>query len=101
MATKKYELTKEYFFHGEFWHQLDDNKGRFSARIEYSPYHGLILDYCISDSESPRTCKILYGVLNTGERCTLIGKFDFTQGNLHFDKGIIHTGRHEPVQDSV
>ena len=43
MATKKYELTKEYFFHGEFWHQLDDNKGRFSARIEYSPYHGLIL----------------------------------------------------------
>ncbi len=27
MATKKYELTKEYFFHGEFWHQLDDNKG--------------------------------------------------------------------------
>ncbi|EJR9880462.1 hypothetical protein N0E11_004502, partial [Salmonella enterica subsp. enterica serovar Enteritidis] len=57
MATKKYELTKEYFFHGEFWHQLDDNKGRFSARIEYSPYHGLILDYCISDSESPRTCE--------------------------------------------
>ncbi|HBN0008486.1 TPA: hypothetical protein L1L53_004553 [Escherichia coli] len=94
MATKKYELTKEYFFHGEFWHQLDDNKGRFSARIEYSPYHGLILDYCISDSESPRTCEILYGVLNTGERCTLIGKFDFTQGNIHFDKGIIHTGRH-------
>lgn len=58
MATKKYELTKEYFFHGEFWHQLDDNKGRFSARIEYSPYHGLILDYCISDNESPRTCEI-------------------------------------------
>ncbi|HFF5843512.1 TPA: hypothetical protein ACGD52_001784 [Shigella flexneri] len=57
MATKKYELTKEYFFHGEFWHQLDDNKGRFSARIEYSPYHGLILDYCIWGSK-PESQKI-------------------------------------------
>lgn len=94
MTTKKYDLTKEYSFHGEFWQFPDDNKGRFSARIEYSPYHGLILDYCISDSDSPDECERLYGILNTGERCTLIGKFNFSQGNFHFGTSIVRTGRH-------
>lgn len=94
MATKKYDLTKEYSFHGEFWQFPDDNKGRFSARIDYSPYHGLILDYCISDSDSPDKCDRLYGILNTGERCTLIGSFNFSQGNFHFGKGMVRTGRH-------
>ncbi|NXZ87939.1 hypothetical protein HZI30_13450 [Serratia fonticola] len=94
MTTKKYELTKEHSFHGEFWQSLDDNKGRFSARIEYSSYQGLILDYCISDSDSPDSCERLYGILNTGEPCTLIGPFNFTQGSFHFGKGIIRTGRH-------
>ncbi|ECE0939442.1 hypothetical protein ZP13_14680 [Salmonella enterica subsp. enterica] len=94
MTIKKYDLTKEYSFHGEFWQYPDDNKGRFSARIEYSPYHGLILDYCISDSDSPDACDRLYGVLNTGESCTLIGSFNFSQGNFHFGQGMVQTGRH-------
>ncbi|EEP2317416.1 hypothetical protein HA824_002638, partial [Salmonella enterica subsp. enterica serovar Schwarzengrund] len=94
MATKKYELTKEYSFHGEFWQSPDNNQGRFSAQIEYSPYQGLILDYCISDSDSPDTCDRLYGVLNTGELCTLIGPFNFSHGNFHFGKGTTLTGRH-------
>ncbi|WP_448674961.1 ApeA N-terminal domain 1-containing protein [Enterobacter hormaechei] len=93
MVAKKYELTKDYSFHGEFWHSPEDNKGRFSARIEYSPYHGLILDYCISDSDSINSCERLYGVLNTGESCTLIGPFNFTHGSYHFGTGI-KTGRH-------
>ncbi|EIK2658109.1 hypothetical protein P0M49_002383, partial [Salmonella enterica subsp. enterica serovar Schwarzengrund] len=94
VATKKYELTKEYSFHGEFWQSPDNNQGRFSAQIEYSPYQGLILDYCISDSDSPDTCDRLYGVLNTGELCTLIGPFNFSHGNFHFGKGTTLTGRH-------
>ncbi|QMG39604.1 hypothetical protein HVY60_03000 [Citrobacter freundii] len=95
MAIKAYNFTKEYSFHGEFWHNLNDNKGRFPAKIEYSPYNGLILDYCISDNESPIICNRLYGVLNTGEPCTLIGSFNFHQGSTHFNNNIrVLTGRH-------
>ncbi|HCN7287411.1 TPA: hypothetical protein N6199_003480, partial [Escherichia coli] len=95
MAVKKYEFTKEHTFHGEFWQDLNDNKGRFSAKIEYSSYNGLVLDYCISDSNSPTECDRLYGILNTGEFCTLIGPFDFSQGMVHLGDAKILTGRHQ------
>ncbi|MFQ6280020.1 ApeA N-terminal domain 1-containing protein [Yersinia enterocolitica] len=94
MAAIKYEFTKKHSFHGEFWQDQNDNKGRFSARIEYSSYDGLILDYCISDSDSPTTCERLYGVLNTGQLCTLIGPFDFSQGKMHIGIARVFTGRH-------
>ncbi|WP_414618487.1 HEPN domain-containing protein [Serratia liquefaciens] len=94
MAVKTYDFTKEYSFHGEFWHDYNDNKGRFPAKIEYSPYNGLILDYCISDSDSPMSCERLYGVLNTGEPCTLIGPFDFHHSSMHLGKLRVLTGRH-------
>lgn len=94
MTLKNYEFTKEHYFHGEFWQNPTDNKGRFSAKIEYTPYNGLILDYCISDSDSPLECDRLYGILNTGEPCTLIGPFDFRHGSMHFGKIRVLTGRH-------
>lgn len=94
MTNKKYEFTKTHSFHGEFWHNQDDNKGRFSAKIEYSSYDGLTLDYCISDSDSPTQCERLYGILNTGTLCTLIGPFDFSQGRMHLGKARILTGLH-------
>ncbi|APY78446.1 hypothetical protein IU534_002322 [Salmonella enterica] len=95
MAVTKYEFTKEHVFHGEFWQDINDNKGRFSAKIEYSPYNGLILDYCISDNDSPSECERLFGILNTGKRCTLIGPFDLSQGMMHLGNDRILTGRHQ------
>lgn len=94
MSGYFYDFTKEHSFHGEFWSDPHDNKGRFSAKIEYTPYNGLVLEYCISDSDSPTTCQRLYGVLNTGEPCTLIGSFDFLQGSMHFGKLRVLTGKH-------
>lgn len=95
MATKAYDFTKEHSFHGEFWHDIHDNKGRFPARIEYSPYNGLVLDYCISDSESPLECTRLYGILNTGQACTLIGNFNFGRGSITYNNNIrVLTGKH-------
>ena len=94
MASKIYDFTKEHSFHGEFWEVSNDNNGRFSAKIQYSPYNGLVLDYCISDTNSPKKCERLYGVLNTGEPCTLIGPFDFTQSAIHFGKIRVQTGTH-------
>ncbi|CUY82100.1 MULTISPECIES: ApeA N-terminal domain 1-containing protein [Serratia] len=94
MAGYLYDFTKEHSFHGEFWNNPNDNKGRFSAKIEYTPYNGLTLDYCISDSDSPTTCQRLYGVLNTGEPCTLIGPFDFLHSSIHFGKLRVLTGKH-------
>lgn len=94
MVGKSYYFSKNHSFHGDFSPCATDNKGRFSAKIEYSPYNGLILDFCISDSETPFTCDRLYGVLNTGEICTLIGPFDFSQSTMHFGKLRILTGHH-------
>lgn len=95
MATKAYDFTKEHSFHGEFWNDINDNKGRFPAKIEYSPYNGLVLDYCISDSDSPLKCNRLYGILNTGQACTLIGDFNFGYGTISYNNKIrILTGKH-------
>lgn len=94
MANNAYDFTKEYSFHGEFWQDIKDNKGRFPAKIEYSPYNGLTLDYCISDSEAPLECKRLYGILNTGQICTLIGNFNFSHGAVHLSNIKILTGKH-------
>ncbi|EFJ1801459.1 hypothetical protein HIJ22_003137 [Escherichia coli] len=95
MPVKNYDFTKDYSFHGEFWHDPTDNKGRFSAKIEYSSYNGLTLDYCISDSDSPKKCERLYGILNTGEPCTLIGEFDFTHSAIRLGKVKVLTGLHQ------
>lgn len=94
MANYIYDFTKEHSFHGEFWSDPDNNIGRFPAKIEYTPYNGLVLEYCISDSESPKKCQRLYGIINNGEPCTLLGRFDFTQGSMHLGKIRVLTGKH-------
>lgn len=95
MPNKNYDFTLEHSFHGEFWQDINDNQGRFSAKIEYTPYNGLFLDYCISDSKSPTSCKRLYGILNSGVPCTLIGDFDFNKGGLTWGNGVrVLTGQH-------
>lgn len=50
-------------------------KQRFSGKIVYSPEKGVIFDYTIIGLEVPNEASVLHGVLNTGEKCSLIGRF--------------------------
>lgn len=96
MTKYVYDFTVKHQFHGEFFPLPDDNSGRFSAIVTYEPYQGLILDYSISDKNSPMSCDRLYGVLSNGEMCTLMGPFDFINSGVYRTNGGVTTraGKH-------
>lgn len=70
----KTDLFEERKWQGEFFLQ-DQLEQRFWGEIEYTPEHGVIFSYNIVGRETPPETNIIHGVLNTGERCSLIGKF--------------------------
>ncbi|EOI3478609.1 hypothetical protein ACMSZN_003138 [Cronobacter dublinensis] len=93
MTVKKYSFFEEYDFIGEFFTNPNDNSDRFAGTLKHSPVEGLTLEYCISDDKSPQICDRLYGILNNGEQCTLIGPFDLQTGARFMSRGpFIRTG---------
>ena len=53
----------------------DQYEKRFSGQIDYSPEHGVILSYLLTEHEKLAESNLVYGVLESGDRCTLVGKF--------------------------
>lgn len=64
--------TKQWF--GEFFLQ-DAYDKRFTGQIEYSPENGVLLSYTITGHTVPTESEVVFGVLTSGERCTLVGRF--------------------------
>ena len=94
LAKELLNCFENYEFFGEFFENECSNKGRFVAKIKYSPEKGLQLEYSISDNEAPNSCERLFGVLSNGNRCTLIGDFNFDYGTHHVGEVCVKSGIH-------
>lgn len=94
MAQKTFNCFESYEFFGEFFENQNSNAGRFAGKIKYSPQNGLQLEYSISDSEAPTSCERLFGVLNNGKKCTLVGDFDLNSGLHHAGSIHVRSGLH-------
>jgi hypothetical protein len=75
------DWTGEFFLPNKF-----DNK--FFGKVSFSPEKGIILLYQITDHEPPSESDMLYGVIDTGEPCTLIGKFSPSNSGFSFQNGL-------------
>lgn len=72
---------------GEFF-LPDDFENRFFGKIAFSPENGVVLSYCIAGLALPSESELLYGVLDTGEQCTLIGKFNPVYSGFSVKNGL-------------
>lgn len=68
------ELFAKKCWSGEFYLPNSYDK-RFCGEIEYSPEKGVVLSYTIAGRDVPAQSDVLFGVLDTGEKCTLVGQF--------------------------
>lgn len=81
------ELFENKQWSGEFFTK-DDFSRRFFGRINYAPDEGVVLDYWISSNELPLDSVVVHGVLETGEKCTLLGKFSTEGSGISFKDGL-------------
>jgi len=79
---------------GEFF-LPDQFESRFFGKVSFSPEKGVILSYRIANHQLPAESDILHGVLDTGEQCTLIGKFTPVHAGFSFKNGLTRI-LHEP-----
>ena len=68
------ELFTEKRWTGEFF-LPDSYETRFWGDVHYTPEAGVILTYTIRGHNVPAEAEELHGVLSSGDKCTLIGKF--------------------------
>lgn len=68
------KLFEERQWIGEFF-VPDQYEKRFPGKISYSPEDGVILSYSITGNELPSESELIHGVLDTGDKCTLVGNF--------------------------
>tara|TARA_Y100000780_G_C13693695_1_gene420562 strand:+ start:6149 stop:7486 length:1338 start_codon:yes stop_codon:yes gene_type:complete len=94
MVQNIYSAFEKHEFFGEFFHQEETYSSRFAAKIKYSPEKGLRLEYNIADSEVTSECDSLIGILSDGQKCTLIGPFDFNHGGRRFGSVNTKHGTH-------
>lgn len=77
--------TKQWL--GEFFlHDAYDQ--RFSGKIEYSPENGVLLSYTITGHDVPTESEVIFGVLATGEKCTLVGNFSPKHSGITLKNGL-------------
>jgi hypothetical protein len=94
LSSEKYSHFKEYSLLGEFY-LPEKPESRFPAKVEYSPINGLQLDYSIVESDINEEASCLFGILQGGKRCTLIGGFDFSTGTNHVSPALwARSGKH-------
>lgn len=94
MSNQRYSFFNEYNLLGEFFANQSSNSGRFAGYLKYSPYNSLELHYCISDDGVELKCDRLYGILENGQKCTIIGPFNFNSGAQHYGKVLVRNGIH-------
>ncbi len=75
------EWNGEFFIPGDY-------ENRFIGTITFSPEKGVVLSYLIATQHFSRESEVLYGVLATGEQCTLIGTFNPTHSDFNFKNGL-------------
>ncbi len=93
MSNTKYSSFKKYEFIGEFFITESSYATRFSGKIEYDLESGLILSFNIADTDFPKKIDVLLGVLDNGEKCTLVGPFDFSQAGMRMGKIVTSYGK--------
>lgn len=82
------ELFSKTQWTGEFFlPELYEN--RFMGEIHYSPEEGVSLSYTITGQDVPAETTVLHGILSTGDKCTLIGKFSPSHSGRTLRKGLI------------
>lgn len=81
------ELMSEQKWVGEFF-LPDDYERRFFGQVAYSPTQGVVLSYRISGHEVPSTTQVLHGVLESGQKCTLIGQFEPNRSGSALQNGM-------------
>lgn len=72
---------------GEFF-LPDAYERRFSGQIEYSPENGVLLSYTIKGHAVPTESDVIFGVLATGEKCTLGGRFSPQHAGITLKNGL-------------
>lgn len=87
------ELFESKQWVGEFFTNNNfDN--RFSGRVVYTPEDGVVLEYWVASIEVPVDSMVVHGVLETGEKCSLIGEFSVEQSSISFKRGLtMRTGK--------
>jgi len=99
-ASKEYHTAdKEYFkmtelfmdkgWFGEFFVHLDQYDRRFPGKIAYSPEKRVILTYTITGHDVPPESDVVYGILDDGKKCTLLGKFTPQDSDLSDLNGLM------------
>lgn len=74
-------------WNGEFF-LPDQFENRFFGDITFSPEKGVILSYHITGHDLPSQSELLYGVLDTGEQCTLVGTFSPAHSGFSVKNGL-------------
>ena len=87
------KLFEEKQWIGEFF--TDNNfDNRFSGKVFYSPEDGVVLEFWIASKALPADSNVVHGVLETGEKCSLIGEFSVAQSSISFKGGLtMRTGK--------
>ena len=80
-------MDKEWF--GEFFVHLDQYDRRFPGKIAYSPENRVILTYTITGHDVPAESDVVYGILNDGKKCTLLGKFTPQLSGFSVQNGLL------------
>ena len=76
----KHQLAREFF--------LQDYEKHFQGTIIASPSEGIVLDFSIVGTDSPPGSENVYGILSSGQKCTLVGKFDPEGLGIRISRGL-------------
>jgi len=79
-------LFKSTAWTGEFFHP-DLYQTRFSGSLEYSPEDGVVLTYRKADDGKIPETPVLHGILDSGDMCTLFGKFSLSKAGFTVRNG--------------
>ncbi|GLR77249.1 HEPN domain-containing protein [Aliivibrio sifiae] len=91
--NKKYSTFESFEFYGEFFADPNNQKVKFPGKVNYSTQNGLQLNYNISCPDVSDRCERIFGILDSGQKCTLVTSFDFSTGthrlgSIHIRNGI-------------
>ena len=87
------ELFTEKQWIGEFFVPGHYDK-KFAGKLEYTPENGVMLSYSFPRNSTPPDSDVVYGILATGEKCTLVEKFPIQHRGITFKNGLTtHQGK--------
>lgn len=94
MSNLKYSSFDTYEFIGEFFISEDTYEIKFPGKVNYDLESGLTLSFNIAENDFPKKGDVLLGILDNGQKCTLVGPFDFSQAGMRTGKIVTRFGKH-------